>query len=222
MSEDPPDRRLPVNNGGTRPIPDPTELTDRAIARLERSLVSYIDGQLAIRDARLDGSDLATSLRLQTIDSIPERVVQEVTHLELLHDEKFRSVDQRFTERDIRAEREARDNKVAVDAAFAAQKEAATKQDESNQKAIDKSEAATAEKITKLNELFSATIEGLGGKIDDVKERVGRIESLAVGRIEQRGEHTDSRVAVYTTIGLVISLIVAAVAIVGLMVKLGA
>jgi hypothetical protein len=206
------------SNGGSRPVPDPTVLTDAAIAKAVVLLTQYIDGKVSKIETRLDGSDLATDLRLRTIDNVPDLIGKDVSHLELLHDEKFRSVDQRFVERDIRAEREARDNKVAVDAAFAAQKEAASKTDDSNQKAIDKSEAATAEKITKLNELFSTTIDGLGDKIDDVKDRINRIESAASGRIEQRTEHTQDRSATYATIGLIITSIIAAIAIIGFIV----
>jgi hypothetical protein len=187
-----------LSQTGSRPVPDPTELTDRAIARLEKSITQYIDGQLAIRDERLTAIDMATTLRLQTIDSIPDLIEKNVSHLELLHDEKFRSVDQRFTERDIRAEREARDNKVAVDAAFAAQKEAATKQDEANQKAIDKSELATAEKINKLEQLVTVKTDALSDKIDDVKE-------TANGSVEQKRGATESRTSIYATIGLIVT-----------------
>lgn len=185
-----PDRRMadeparPPAELGTiawRPVPDPTELTDRAIARAEKSLTSYIDGQLAIRDERLAGIDRATELRLGGIEGIPTSIREQVEHLERLHDERFRSVDQRFVERDIRAEREARDNKVAVDAAFAAQKEAAAKQDEGNQKAIDKSETATAEKIDKLAELFRTTTDALADKIDDLKERQNAANATIAG-----------------------------------------
>lgn len=215
----PDDNTLAAPNGGSRPVPDPTELTDRAIAKSLAAVTQYIDGQVSVLSTRMDGDDRATKLRLARIDSIPEEIREQVSHLELLLDEKFNSVAKQFTERDIRAEREARDNKVAVDAAFAAQKEAAAKQDEGNQKAIDKSEAATAEKITKLEQLFTASNQGLADKIDDVKERVARIESVATGTIAQRAEGRNGNAAIYGLVGVIISVVLAGLAIIGFIIS---
>ncbi len=200
-----------VSNGDSRPVPDPTELTSRALNRIEKTVRDYIDAQVSIRDERLRGIDAATQLRLDTIKHIPDRIDEKVATLSALTDERVRSIGVQFVERDTRAEREARDNKVAVDAAFAAQKEAAAKQDEGNQKAIDKSEIATAEKIEKLAELFRTTVEGLSDKIEDVKDRVGRIESVKAGAIE-------NRTGLYATLGIIASLLLVGVAILGVIV----
>jgi cation transport regulator ChaB len=186
-------------NGRTRPPPsvDPTTATldvmYREIANLEKELANrvehlatLIDEKLSGVGERLNGIDEATKLRLSGIEGIPGQIDEKVGHLQSLADEKFASVAKQFEERDTRSERESRDNKVAVDAAFAAQKEAAAKQDEGNQKAIDKSEAATAEKIAKLNELFTVAIAALGDKVDDLKDRVGRMEAIKQGGTETR------------------------------------
>jgi len=203
---------------GSRPVPDPTELTDKAIAKAVVLLTQYVDGEIGKLETRLDGADRATTLRLATIDDVPHRIDEKVGHLRELHGERFSSIAVQFKERDTRSERESRDNKVAVDAAFAAQKEAAAKQDEGNQKAIDKSEAATAEKIAKLGDLFQSTIDGMNAQIRDVKDRVTRTEASKAGAGEQRAEHTDNRVAVYTTIGLIVSLVLASIAVLGFIV----
>ena len=202
---------LASKNGDSRPVPDPTELTSRALTRIEKTIHDYIDAQVSIRDERLRGIDAATQLRLDTINHIPGRIDEKVATLSALTDERIRSIGVQFVERDTRAEREARDNKVAVDAAFAAQKEAAAKQDEGNQKAIDKSEIATAEKIEKLAELFRTTVGGLSDKIEDVKDRVGRIESTKVGA-------TENRTGLYAMLGIIASLLLVGVAIVGIVV----
>ena len=186
-------------NGGTRPPPsvDPTAATldvmYREIANLGgelssrlASLSELVDEKLSTVGERLNGIDEATKLRLSGIEGIPTQIDDKVGHLAALQDEKFASVQTQFLERDTRSEREARDNAKAVDAAFAAQKESAVKQDESNQKAIDKSEVATAEKITKLNELFTVAIAALGDKVDDLKDRVGRMEAIKQGGTETR------------------------------------
>ena len=202
------DRRIGEGNGGSRPVPDPTVLTDAAIAKAVDALTDYVNGQMAVRDERLRGIDEATKLRLSTLVDYSPEIDTKVTHLEQLHDEKFDSVQTQFRERDTRAEREARDNTKAVDAAFAAQKDQAAREGESNQKAIDKSEKATAEKIDKLGELFTTTIRGLDDKIDDLKERVGRIESVKVGA-------TENRTGLYATIGIVSTVFFLVIGILG-------
>ena len=185
-------------NGGSRPVPDPTVLTDRAIDRLKDQLEQYIDGKVDVLVMRIDGIDEATKLRLAGVEGIPGQIREAVTSLELLHSEKFNSIQTQFKERDIRSEREARDNKVAVDAAFAAQKEAAAKQDEANQKAIDKSEKATGE-----------TIGFVLKDVDSLKIAVSRIDSTKVG-------NTESRTAVYAAIGIGITIVLFIITLIGL------
>jgi hypothetical protein len=200
-----------TRDGGSRPVPDPTELTDRAIARLERSLTQYVDGRFAVIEARLDGVDDATKLRLSTVDGLHEEIVDRIDgaigKLQAVFDERFKSVDQRFAERDTRSERESRDNKVAVDAAFAAQKEAAAKQDEGNAKAIDKSERATAETIKTNQELNKATTDVLIKGLDEVKLAVAGIVAGKVGG-------ADSRTAIYTLIGLIVTVVLGMIAVI--------
>ena len=94
-----------------------------------------------------------------------------------------------------------------------AQKEAVGKQDEANQKAIAKSEAATAETLAKLSELFKTTTDGLSGKIDDVKERVHRMESLKQGAVEVRQESHATINAITASIGAIIAAIVLALGV---------
>jgi hypothetical protein len=205
-------------NGGSRPIPDPTELTDRAIARVEKSLTEYINSQLEVRDQRLRGIDEATKLRLDAVEEIPVQIDEKVGRLRDVHDERFRSIATQFLERDTRAERESKDNKVAVDAAFAAQKEAAAKQDESNQKAIDKSEKATGETIKTNQELVRATTDTLTKDVDLLKQQVTGILAGRAGQVEQRGEMRqsglDARTVLFSTIGALVGLGLLAIALV--------
>jgi hypothetical protein len=176
-----------------RPIPDPTALTTDAVNQAVRVAKDYTDGKVAVLVERLDGIDRATKLLNDTVTRVPTETQREVAHLCSLMEEKFRSVALQFVERDLRAERESRDNKIAVDAAFAAQKEIASKQDESSAKAIEKSERAI-EKV----------VGALADKIDDLKDRVVAIESGRIGAKENKA-------GIYAAIG-------AAVAILGILV----
>ncbi len=107
---------------------------------------------------------------------------------------------------------------MAVDAAFAAQKEAAAKQDEGNAKAIDKSERATAETIKTNQDLNKATTDGMSKSLDEVKERLTRIESAKVGATETRQTSAENRSGLYATIGVVISITLFGLAIIGFLV----
>lgn len=207
-----------LRNGGSRPVPDPTFLTDKAIARLEKSLTEYVDSQLEIRDERLRGIDEATKLRLPGVDAISSQINEKVGRLKDVHDEKFHSIGTQFTERDTRSERESTDNKVAVDAAFAAQKEAAAKQDEANAKAIDKSEKATAETIKTNQELSRAVTDGLTKDVDGLKLAVNAIQSTKVGAVESR---TDSRASNTMVIGVFSALVAVGLLAIALIAMIG-
>lgn len=186
---------------GSRPVPDPTELTDKAIAKAVAALTDHIASELGVRDERLQGIDRATELRLKEIDGLPGQIVREVSHLEILHDAKIeaerrfaaaevahlREVDDiRFQAAERLASRESELNALALAAAFAAQKEASAKEAEYTRIASVKSESAVAQAIDKLGELFATQTRGLGDKVDDLKDRVGRIESTKQGATENR------------------------------------
>jgi len=112
----------------------------------------------------------ATEKHIVELRSLMERTFS-------LRDEKFNSIQLQFRERDVRSERESKDNKVAVDAALSAQKEAAFAQNQSNAVAISKSEASFTKQIDQISEMSSAARRGLDGKIDDVKERLRAIDA---------------------------------------------
>jgi hypothetical protein len=198
---------------GSPPVPDPTELTDRAIAKLKTELTAYIDGQIEVRDERLRGIDEATKVRYGHLTDMHTESKNWVDNLKDLHEVKFSSIQTQFKERDIRAEREARDNKVAVDAAFAAQKEAAAKQDEANAKAIDKSEKATAETIKTNQELSISKIDALSSGLEDLKLEVRTISAAKAGQQEQRVQTTENRAGLYAAIAAIGGVILVVLAV---------
>ena len=192
-----------VETVGSRPVPDPTELTDKAIARAMSAQKDYIDGQLGIRDERLAGIDEATRLRLVSVDHIPDQIAlqvhfsREFAAAELAADRRFSAAetahlreidDTRFAAAEKLAARESELNALALAAAFAAQKEASAKEAEYTRIASVKAESATAQAIDKLGELFATQTHGLGDKVDDLKDRTGRIESGSAGKREQSGD----------------------------------
>ncbi len=190
---------VPVLHEGWRPVPDPTVLTTEALMREVEQMHEWVMGLLAVRDERLRGIDRATELLAATVERVPTAVQAEVGNLRAIMVEKFDSVGTQFKERDVRQEREARDNKLAVDAAFEAQEKQAAAQNKSNAEAINKSELATAETINKLGDAGEARDLSLSDKIDDLRARMGTVEASRLGftqgseRAQNEGDRADRR-----------------------------
>src|SRR5665647_978083 len=124
------------------PVPDPTVLTTRQLLREIEILRDLVDDKVEVRQrevaalkellfVRIDAMEQATALRARAVDDAPANNARQISHLRELMDERFASIGVQFKERDIRSERETRDNKLAVDAAFAAQEKQAVAQNES-------------------------------------------------------------------------------------------
>jgi hypothetical protein len=189
------------------PRPDPTVLTTAALAMAVSSLREYFqashDGMKELFLARFTSMDKAIAL-LQTItDRQPAEVDSKITNLRTLHEEKFDSIQTQFRERDVRTETQQRDGKVAVDAALQAAKEAVGEQNKSSSLAIAKSEAATSKQIDQLGVLISTTTAGTNDKIEDIKERLTRIEGQATGVGENR-QGTKQSLAIYVAVAAII------------------
>jgi hypothetical protein len=150
------------------PKPDPTR---RTIETLHREITM----QSELFDVRLGAFGSAHATMDRTVESIPSEIARAIGHLRELMEEKFRSVDKQFGERDTRSEREARDNKLAVDAAFAAQEKQAVAQNESNALAINKSESATTETIKTNQDLASSQTQSLVKTVDELKLQVNTL-----------------------------------------------
>jgi hypothetical protein len=167
----------PMSTGprGSTPVPDPTQLTDAAIAKLKEQLESYIDGQVQNINTRITGAVNLTDERFQAAEKL--RLEQK------------------------------KDTKDAVDAALSAAKEAVKEQTTASERSIDKSETGTRDQL-----------RGLDVKIDDLKERVGRIESVKLGAAENHQVTQDSSAARYALLAAVISVVLAAIAVMGFLI----
>jgi hypothetical protein len=132
-------------------------------------------------DQRFKDRDKAIDLLQVHIDGFNQYVEDSVGRLKDLHQEKFRSIETQFTERDTRTEQTSRDSKVAVDAALQAAKEAVGEQNKSSALAIAKSEAATTKQIDSINTLIQSGNQALNDKIDDMKERITAFEGRSKG-----------------------------------------
>lgn len=152
---------------GSTPNPDPTLLTTQALLR----------EILALRE-----------LMETKIDNIDTRLDERMAGLKAIQGEKFAKVEQQFELVERQRVEQKQDTKTAVDAALSAQKEAVHEQTLASDKAISKSEQGTTKQIDQLATNFDTAIKGQETQVDDLKERMTRVETAQAAKTEQRAE----------------------------------
>jgi hypothetical protein len=164
-----------------RPVPDPTVLTT---AQLLREIAALRE----MFGARLDGMDRATELLSETVNRTPTIVQTEIMHVRELmseqltamsriSEERLKSIELQFTERDVRTEQAAKAGKEALDAALKSAKELVAQQNEANRSEAGKTESN-----------FTKQIDAQAARIDELKERIDRGEGSHTGASEFRTE----------------------------------
>ena len=190
----------------SKPAPDPTILTTEQLIRSIEAERVLTTAKLRIIDERINGIDTATSLR---VSDLPQRVDEKVTNAREMADLRTsyeRQIsDIRIEAAAVLAARVEQLNALALAAALAAQKESAQTQ------------ATTfGDALAALGRIVETSLAGLGDKVDDVKDRVGRIENIKVGASESTTERRQSNSATYGLIGAVGGMIGTAIVVIGL------
>jgi len=187
--------------------PDPSELTTAALLReiqnLEEKLNIQIEGVVKAFTARIDAIDTATRLFSEDLVRVPTALDRAITTSRALTDEKFISVEQRIValqtlkaqqfahiqqqleERDERFNNQDQAAKDAVAAALQAAKEMMGEQ------------AHNIRTITDANQT----------QIGDLKDRITRIEALAIGQATQKVEQHQSSSATVGLIALAVTIL---------------
>jgi hypothetical protein len=183
-------------NGEIR-LGDPSALTTqqlwREIQNLREFMESRIDGLEELVDSRITGIEKSIEVAHNDLVRVPTDVQKQVGNLRDLHNEKFHGIEARFQERDVRFAQKDRDMKTAIEAAF-----------QSASAAVAKSEAVTAKQIDQQGNLIQTETRALSGRIDDVKERLTKVESLGIG---EKGGKTDQQRMISWVLALIMTLI---------------
>lgn len=194
----------------SRPDPDPTP---RTIQNLQREIASLKE----LIFTRLDGMDKALIVFTDTLHRVPSDVDRQVGALRELvyetfksYDGMFSAIDTRLHERDVRFAQAAENNRDSVAAALQAQRESVTEQNRASETAIAKAETATMKQIDQIHLLLQTASAGLDGKINDIKDRmtkvddrITRIEAQAVGQTTAHATRDTSQTQWVGVIGLV-------------------
>lgn len=185
MADEEEESRSKQPSGPWTPTPDPTVLTTENLRREIKGLRELLEEKIN-GEARLLRAEIAANARLS--------------------EQQFELVERQ------RVEQKA-DTKTAVDAALSAQKEAVKEQTSASERAIAKSESGTSNQLQQLGDNFKTANNGLVTSLDDLKERVGRVENRGLGVLENQQESrannsqvTSIIVAVFAGLAFVVSL----------------
>jgi hypothetical protein len=163
---------------------------------------------------RPDPTILTTEQLQRAVVALENNFKMQLGGLRELLDARFDKVDQQFDLVERQRVEQKQDTKVAVDAALQAQKEAVREQTLASERAIAKSEAATTKQLEQLGTTFTTALGSTGVTLSDIKERVGRIESVKVG-VQENTTHSQQSWGVAVAVAsVVIALMAVVVAIV--------
>lgn len=219
---------------GSTPVPDPTELTDKAIAKAIAALSAEHDGFKVLVDQRFEMAQaresegfrniglqfvLLNRERLEQFASLKELMESQLSAMQTLVNEKFESAERQRVEQKL-------DTKQAVDAALSAAKEAVREQTTASERSIAKSEAATTKQLEQQQQTTSVAVDGLRRSLDELKERLGDevrtlraaitdVASTANASVQQKVGAKEDRSTLYAGVGISITILLAALTIIG-------
>jgi hypothetical protein len=195
----------PQTGGDVRPVPDPTTLTT---AQLLRELGALRE----LLFTRLDAMDKATTVLAETVNRTPTAIQTAVANLRDVYDERFKSVEQQFLERDVRTEQAATASASALAAALQAAKEAVFEQAQAAARAAEKTELSFTKQIDQIGLQITTVAESVSDRIGELKERIDRNEGQNLGTAVTE---TSTRL----NVGTIISIVAVVLVLVGVIVN---
>jgi len=175
--------------------PDPSSLTTQQLWREIGALKELVFFRIAAIEASI-------TIAHDDLVRVPTDVQKQVGNLKELVEEKFHNIEKRFDE-----------NAIAVAAALQAQKELVTQQNISAALSAAKQEASFSKQIDALGLLIETKAKASDDKIDDVKERMTRLEGKGEGAAVENTTHQISSNYVLAIIGACVGVALLLIAI---------
>ena len=185
--------------------PDPSALTAVAVNQAKEDLRREAESATRLTDSKLenlqeqvrghgDAIAGAPSEREELRERLQSDIATAIVNLNSLVVEKFKGVENQFTERDVRGEQEKKSSKEALDAALLAQKESVSQQNDANTTAAQKSETSFTKQIDQIGTLIATLEKSLTDRITELKERIDRGEGVDKGTgdvvVDRRAEES--------------------------------
>jgi hypothetical protein len=190
--------------GNFRPVPDPTLLTTEALHREIASLSNFMLREIAALKLLIQASQGALKELVQT----------QVDAHNALDDARFERLDIHFATNEQHRLELKEDNTNRLNYVIEALKERGDEHFKANLALIEKSERTVDDSIAKIGDGFKTTTDAILQRIDDLKERVGKIEAIKQGAVEQK---TESRAITGSTVAIVGVIITAILFVIGLL-----
>lgn len=193
------------------PNPDPSALTT---ALVERE-ISLLKEMVNLRLMAVESAAATFAEGLTRVPTVLDREIEKVSELTA---ERFRSIDNRFTERDVRAEKvelaqkefaaaQAVASGVANTVALSAQKEQAAAQSTFFAATMAERQGATTKQIDATTALLATYNKATDDKLAEINRRLDRGEGMTVN-------HSSSQATMIALGSLAVSMIIGAVSIV--------
>lgn len=174
----------------------------------ERKPVYREAGQAPNPPPTIDPTTLTTQALTREIAGVRELIENKISSLDAVTNKEFEKVETQFQLIERQRVEQKSDTEKAVQAALSAAKEAVKEQTTASEKSISKSETATNELLKQLSSTFTTAIDSLRREIGEVKDRITAIENQKTGAREDR-------TGLYATIGIGITILLAAITVVG-------
>jgi hypothetical protein len=163
------------------------------------------DPTLNVRENLADAVERQDDLRRELQRYFDTRVEGMVK----LSEDRVEAVHREFENIERRRIEHKNDTKIAVDAAFTAAKEAVKEQAAASDKAISKSEGTV-----------SGQIKAVEGTVDDLKDRIGKLETQQQTKSETRVDSRASTGVIVAVVAAVFTFLLILIAAAGLIVTL--
>jgi len=138
------------------------------------------------------------------IEDIDRANNARITAAEKIRDEKIGRIVQRLDHNEAIRIEQKQDANLALDRALSAQSEQQAK-----------IEIQIQTSIAKLEQLFQTRVDALSTKLDDLKDRVGQLETVAASNRQQIAETRASRTDLRGSVAIVATLVIVAITVIG-------
>jgi hypothetical protein len=197
------------------PRPDPTLLTNQAIAQVTAQFQAEITHLRELIEARLDAADKAFADHHQVEIRVRDEIEEKVRHLRELTATQLQERDQRMVD----ASKAGAD---ALAAALTSARELVQLQNQANTREAEKTERSLSAQLEQLSLRVNVAVQSNADRIGELKERIDRGEGISNGTAIQRTEVRASRTEfsqIAAVVVAVISVMIAVASVIALIVK---